>query len=209
MVALLLTAACSYPVSVPPSPALDVYASYTDKITGKYALYVDATSFTRTVSATGEICSAHNYPINANDAFKASAVKTLEQLVENVEVVDAPIAREALAERGYRGMIVIKSDEYSARLMFVPGFWQATATASADISARILVDGPEGRLFGTSGSASRSYDSSTGSCGGGAEALSHATSMAMKEMFERLGERFANEPKLRHPQPQTATSPSS
>lgn len=203
---LATTTACTYQVPVQPSPAMEVYSSYPDKIPGKFALYVDASSFTRTISATGQICSAHKYPVNANEAFKASVVSTFQQLVQDMQVVDAPLSRDALSKLGVRGMIVVKSDDYSARLMFVPGFWTATATASADISASIVVDSATERLFGTSDSASRSYDASTGGCDGGATALGQATGMAMKEMLGRMGERFANAPKL-HQSNSQATVP--
>jgi hypothetical protein len=197
--ALLLTllSGCAYQVPVRPAPALDVYASYGDKVPGKFALYIDAASFNRVIVATGQICSAHKFPVNANEAFRLSAVETMKQLVEEVEVVDAPISRPKLAGTGYKGMIVLKSDEYTARLMFIQNFWSATATASADMSASVLVDGPQERLFGTSASASRSFDATTSGCDEGAGAIGEATALAMKEMLERLGERFANSPRLR------------
>lgn len=205
----LVTAACSYPVTVAPAPALDVYASYTEKLPGKYALLVEATSLSRTIAATGQACSAHNYPANANEAFKVSAVKTIEGLVETIEVVSTPMSRETMGQKGYRGLIIVKADDYSARLMFVPDFWSATATASADVSGSIVIDGPNGRLFGTSSSSTRTVDQQTGSCGAGAQIIGQATSMAIKELFERLGERLANEPKLRTAPTQASNSPSS
>jgi hypothetical protein len=194
--------ACAYEVPITASPAFDVYSNYRDKIPGRFALFIDASSFAREVKPTGHICSANSYPLNANASFKQSAVNTIEQLVEQVEVVERPLPVEELTAKGYHGQIVIKSDEYTARITFVPGFWSATASSSVDVSASLVVDGADGRFLGTSASASRSSELSSASCGDGAQAIADANSKATKELLGRLGERLANEPRLRQPQAQ-------
>lgn len=197
--AALGISACSYNVPTTASPAFDVYSNYRDKIPGSFALYVDANSFAREVKPTGQICSANSYPLNANISFKQSVTATIKQLVEQVEVVERPLPTADLAAKGYRGQIVVRSDEYIAHITFIPGFWTATASSSVDISASLIVDGADSRFLGTSASASRSTELSSASCGDGAQAIADANSKATKELLERLGERLANEPRLRQP----------
>lgn len=191
--------ACSYDVPITASPAFDVYSNYRDKIPGRFTLFVDANSFAREVKPAGHMCSAHSYPLNANASFKQSALKTIEQIVEEVELVDRPLPVEELASKSYQGQIVIKSDEYIARITFIPGFWSATASSTVDISASLIVDGTEGRYLGTSAAASRSSELSSANCGDGAQAIADANSRATKELLGRLAERLANEPRLREP----------
>jgi hypothetical protein len=193
-----LLGACSYPVQAPVSPALNVYTSYADKLPGNYVLVVEASSWDKVVKSSSYQCSAHNFPMNANAVFKESVTRTVEQLVESVEVATVPPSRETMSSKRIAGVILVKADTFEPKLTFIPGFWSATASAAMDVSAALTVDGPQGRLLGTSAGASRSADGEAGDgCGGGANVLADATSKALRDLMERLGERIGNAPKLR------------
>lgn len=70
--------------------------------------------------------------------------------------------------------------------------------ADVDLVASLRVDGRSGRLLGTTVAADDNAvtDAGTG-CDGGAQAISLATSGALKKLMGRLGERLANSPRLR------------
>ena len=115
--------ACAYQAPVVATPNLNVYSSYSNKLSGNYLLYVDDDAFSQTIHATGIACSAHNYPLDARAAFKEATFKTVEQLVEHVEIVDNPVPFDSAAAKGKTGVIVVKGDEIQARFVMVPGFW--------------------------------------------------------------------------------------
>jgi hypothetical protein len=139
----------------------------------------------------------HSYPIDARAAFKQSAIDTVAQLVEAVEPIEKALTSAELREGQYRGQIIVKAEEYSPRLTFIPGFWMAHASSTVDISASLLVDGPDGRLLGTKASESRTVESDASGCSSGTDALGKANGKAMEAVLDRLAERFSNEPRLR------------
>jgi hypothetical protein len=194
----VLLGACSYPVQPSVSPALNVYTSYADKLPGHYILVVEASSWGKVVKPSSYQCSAHSFPMDVNAVFKESVTRTVEQLVESVEVASVPPTRETMSNKKIAGVILVKADTFEPKLTFIPGFWSATASAAMDVSAALTVDGPQGRLLGTSAGASRSADGDAGEgCGDGAKVLADATSKALRDLMERLGERIGNAPKLR------------
>lgn len=195
---LLLTAACSYQVDVAPAPALNVYTSNTQKITGKFALYVDAGQLNQSITTTGYICGGMSYPVQAADVFKDSTAQTLRGLVEGLDIVDAPLTKDQLAARSYRGLITVRVDHFDALTGFAQNeFTAATAIGTANLTVGMLVDGPTDRLFGTSVSADRRADRPSESCGTGADVISAALTEAIENVQEQLAEHLSEAPKLR------------
>jgi hypothetical protein len=193
-----LLGACSHPVTAPSAPALNVYTSYSDKIPGRFALVVEAGGWYKIVKPSSHICAAHDFPFDANSAFKESVKRTVEQLVDQVEIFQTPPTRETMNRDNITGTIIIKADTFEPRLTFVPGFWSGSVSSTIDMSANLTVDGPQGRLLGTSAGASRTSDNSNvGSCADGMHALSDASSKGIRELMERLGERLGNAQKVR------------
>ena len=191
-------AGCSYSASPEISPAYNVYSSYDDKLSGRYFLFVQSEEFADRVKPTGYQCSAHSYPIDANEPFKKSVLKTIEQVVEHVELVETPKSASQIVGSGYAGQIRVNAEDLDGRIKFIPGFWSNTAETEVELVAGVKVDGPEGRLLGMTvvGDAKEEGDQGV-ACGGGAEALATATEKAMKELLTQLGEKLSNSDRLR------------
>ncbi|MGH6950366.1 MAG: hypothetical protein ACREH4_05815 [Vitreimonas sp.] len=190
------------------SPNLNVYSSYADRLPGEYLLYVNTSALSTVVRPTGLACAAHSYPLDAQDVFRVSALRTMQQLVENVQLVDRPISGDALVRAGKAGMIIVHAESLSARIIFIEGFFSSTGEGSVDLAASIAVNTPAGRVLGTSAGGDSTQQAPAGSaCEGGAEAIGRATEMAMREVLGQLGERMSNSTRLR--QPIAAVSPGS
>lgn len=198
VLAAIGVSACTYNASAPVSPAYDVYSNYADKLPGQYALFVDSEELAGEYSVDGYACSAHSYTQDASSAFEKSVTQTFQNLVENLEVVDQPLNQTDLADRGYTGMIVVEAEEIDVRINVIPGFWSADMTSDVEMAASLRVDGRNGRLLGTTVSGDDDAKTGAGSgCEGGAKALSMATSSALEELMQRLGERLSNSRRLR------------
>ena len=198
ILAALGVSACTYNASAPVSPAYDVYSNYDDKLPGQYALYVDSEKLAGEYSVEGYACSAHNYSQDATGAFEQSVSKTFQNLVENLELVDQPLSARDLEAQGYTGMIIVEAEDIDVRINVIPGFWTSDMSADVDLAASLRVNGREGRLLGTT--VSGDDDAKTGAgagCEGGAKALSEATSKALEDLMQRLGERLSNSRRLR------------
>jgi hypothetical protein len=196
--AALPLGACAYNATVTAAPNLAVYSSYGDKLPGRYLLHVDGSAFSSVVRPTGLNCSAHNFPLEFRDAFERSVVGTFQQLVEDVQVVERPVPQPEIAASGAAGMIVVRGEGVSARLIFIPGFWTSTPEATVEMTASLTVDTPTGRVLGTTTAGdATSQIGAGGDCGSGAISLGAATQGAMKELMGGLGERMANSPRLR------------
>lgn len=189
---------CAYNAPVTVSPNLNVYSSYGNRLPGTYALFIDAEAFSQKVHPTGINCAAHNFPLDMQDTFRQSVVSTLQQLVEEVDVVPTPLTADELARTGKRGQIIVRADSMTARIQFIPGFWSATAESDVDLSANLSVDGPGGRLLGTTAEGEGTAQGEAGGlCGGGADVIAQAAEKATKHLLGELGERLSNSPRIR------------
>jgi hypothetical protein len=130
----LLCGACTYKAEVIESPAFNVVSSYGEQIPGKWLLYVEAAPLDRPVKPSGYACSAHNFPISAAGAFRSSVRETLDNVVDQLEVVDQPVTANQLGAYGARGLIVVRGEEIRPRLDVQPGFWTANMSTASDAS---------------------------------------------------------------------------
>lgn len=191
-------AACSYKATAPVSASYDVYSNYDTKVPGYFALYVESDEMQGEFKVSGVACSAHKYPLDARSAFEISTLKTLENLVERVELVDSPLSQESINSGGYDGLIIVRSEDLDVRLIVIPGFWSHEMEADVEMVASAQIESANGRVFGTTVSADEDFTSDAGSaCDGGANAISEAASDAMKELMQELGERIANSERVR------------
>lgn len=196
--ASLTIGGCTYkaePISV---ASYNVYSSYEGKLTGKYLLYVDGSKLDKPIKPSDFNCAAHTFPLALSNSFVGSVRKTFQNLVSELEVIDHPVNRDELRARGAKGMIVVRGEGVEARLRVVPGFWSAGMDTDVDISASITVDGPNGRLLGTTVSGDGNSQTDAGmACEGGAKSLASSAEKAMKETLTRLGETMVNSDRVR------------
>lgn len=196
-VALVITG-CAYNAPVAVAPNLNVYSSYSEKLQGRYALVVESEAYNQTVRPTGYQCSAHTFPLDMQEAFRQSVIQTMRQVVDDVEVVQSPLSSDALARGGLKGQIIVRADSMTARIQFIPGFWNVSTDSNVDLTANMSVDGPTGRLLGTSAEGTGHAQGAAGAfCGGGANAIAEASEKATKQLLGQLGERLSNSPRLR------------
>lgn len=194
----LLVAGCQYKAEPVAVGAFNVYSSYSEKLPGKYLLLIEVASLDQTVRPTGLECSAHSYPLALSASFKSAAVQTLGNLVESVELVDAPVGGGELASHGARGMIIIRGEQLISRLRAVPGLWTSTIESDVEIVASVIVDGKSGRLMGSTISGSgRAEQNAGGACEGGAGSLGEAATGAMRQSLTKIGEAISNSERVR------------
>lgn len=194
--------------NAPVSPAYDVFSSYAERVPGRFAVLIDDGEMAGDFKVTGFVCSAHTFPMDARSAFSQSVMKTLEQLVENLETINTGLDTEQMRTLGLRGLIRVRGQDLDVDLRAIPGFWSAEMEAEVTMTANAVIDGPEGRLFGgtVSGSGEDRQDAG-GACGGGASAMSAAAEDALRNLSREIGERISNAPKLREPTPGSITPP--
>ena len=199
IVSILAMSGCSYTVPTDISPATNIYSNYSDKVPGRFALYVDAEEMAGDFKVSGYACSAHTYPVDARSAFIGSVQSTMENIVEEVEIVPRPMDSSTMLSRDLKGMILVEVQDLDIDLIVLPGFWSASMEADAEVTVSLVVDGPSGRLLGTHVEGDDDHKAeSGGACEGGAVAIGKAVEEAMKEALERLGEKLSNSPRIRN-----------
>ena len=200
LISAILLGACTYNANVGLQPSYDVYSSYEDKVPGKWAIFTEHRSVDHaTADLDGHQCSFHTFTFSPGAPFADSAGKTFENLVENGEIVRAPIPANDLRKRGYDGLIIISAEQVRSNITFAPKFFGATAIAEVDLTASISVFSPAGRLLGTTASESGTGRSDAGSaCAGGTNAIREAAEESFKRVLRRLGERFASSNRIRN-----------
>lgn len=189
--------ACSFEAKPAPVAAVNVFQSYDSKVPGRWALYVEGAAYKREATMIGHVCSAHRFPFDAVEAFKASVVTAVRNIVEDLVVVDTLPPAASLRQQRLAGVIRVQAETLTARIGFVQQFWSGQATARVDMVANAAVDGLGGRLLGTSAEGSGASDRSVRNCGEGAGALAEASEQAMKRLVTSIAERVANSPRVR------------
>ncbi len=196
--ALTAAAGCQYNAKPMPVATYNIYSSYGDKLPGKYLLFVDGSSLSKPIKPSDLNCAAHTYPLDMGPSFGSSVRQTLSNLVNEMEVVSAPVDRAELKARGARGIIIVRGENLDGRLRVVPGFWSAGIETEVELSASIVVDGPSGRLLGSTVSGSGRGQSDAGMmCEGGSKSMTDSAEAALKQVLGRLGEALVNSDRVR------------
>lgn len=190
---------CAYNIAPTNAPAVNVYSSYDSKIPGTWVLVVDpSVEFSRDIKPSTYICQAHKYPFSTGDSIKASVTQTLTNVFEELAIRPSSPSAEEMRSQNWRGVIVIRLDSFQPRLACQQGFWSATCSATADLSFGLEVNGPDGRLLGTSVGSSKTADGDSGAyCGDAANVFSEAYRLALRDALERLAEKVSNTQRLR------------
>jgi hypothetical protein len=198
LAAALAVAACAYKADPIAAPSYNVVTSYSAKLPGKWLLAVDAQALNQAVKPSGYACAAHTFPLELGDAFKSSVAQTLGNVFEQIEELPAPIPGDQVKGRHARGIIVVRGEEARGRLDVQPGFWQANMKTEVVIVASTYIDGPQGRVFGTTVEGHGIADAEAGMmCEGGAKSLVDASSTAMRDTVRKLAEAIGNSDRLR------------
>lgn len=198
VVAGMLLSGCAYNAVPSAAPEFAVYSNYAEKLPGRYLLYIsDNDTATEVRSDTFE-CSAHRFPLDLATSFRGSIVGTLGNLVEEVQLVDAPVTSADLAAQSARGMIIVRLENVDTDIRYRVGFWSQEARVETELTASVTVDGRDGRLLGRTVEADEEAQGSAGfACEGTADVLSASAQGAMENLMGRLGEALANAERLR------------
>lgn len=193
-----LTAGCAYKADPISAPSYNVVTSFSTRVPGKWLLAVDSSPLNQTVKPSGYACAAHSFPLELSDAYRSSVSQTLKNVFEQIEEVPSPIPGDQTPKRGARGIIVVRGEEARGRLDVQPGFWQANMKTQVRIVASAYVDGPRGRVFGSTVEGEGIADAPAGlMCDGGAQSLVEASSTAMRDSVRKLAEVLGNSERLR------------
>ena len=197
VIALTLTG-CTHQGSVGSVRATNIYSGHDQKILGRATYTLDATSLSklkRDDSVSGFQCAAHRYPVDASEAFTGSVPHMLEA------VFDADVQKSEIPQKGVTHF-VFRVERFDPRLKFNRKFFGADADATVELGVSVVgtIDGK--RVFGTNVDSQRSKSGDAGGfCSGGGEVVSDATSAAIKDVLEKVGERLSNSQQLRSIKP--------
>lgn len=202
LVAIFLTG-CSHTAVVSSARPTNVYSSHDQKINTKVSYTVDETSLSKLKkddAISGFQCSAHRYPVDASAAFLGSLPSMLETVFEEHEET------RGTPQKG-TPQFVFRIERFEPRVKFNQKFLTSDADATVELAVSVVgtLDGK--RVFGTSADTQRNSTGDAGSfCSGAGEVLADATSDAIKDVLEKIGERLANNNQLRSIQKDQLTS---
>lgn len=178
---VMLAPACAFQAPVEPTVAgaAMVMPSRVSNAPLLLVMADDATTPTRTVRPTGLACSAHTYPLAIGDALNSSIRRATMAAFPNMRTggINEPT-------RPGEARILVRPDSMTTRLMFLPGFWQATASANVEFALNVEATGVSGRetyrglVIGTGN------EEQPGDCPGGGPALGAAASTALRRITQ-------------------------
>jgi hypothetical protein len=202
-----LAAGCSYKAVPAGNPPSDVYSSYEEPVPGHFTLLVDDEAMLGTFQVPGYTCSLYSYPLDARTAFSDAVTRTVERVVESADPAPSAGLNEESVALGGRGVIRVKGEGLDVDLRVASGFLSGQMEAQVAMTASVQVDGPEGRLFGSTVSGEGRERAGTGlACAGGAVAVREAAEKALETLSRQLAEGISNAPRLRTVH-QTAVEP--
>jgi len=191
---------CSYSVAPTAAPAVNVYSSYDTKIQGRWALVIDegTTEFNRVIKSSSYACSAHKYPLNSGDTISLSIKRTMANVFhEVIEMSTMPNISE-LSQDNISGVVIIRLDNFIARVRCDQGFWSTDCIADIDMAFGVEVRGNKGILFGTSVGDQKTSEGGAGSgCGNISNIIAEAYRLALRDSMERMAEKISNSERIR------------
>jgi hypothetical protein len=191
---------CAYTTQVQPSISPAVYSFAEEKLPGTILLYLeDWTETPLSVRSKTHFCSAHTFPISLGVPARSAFQKATTACFKDVIFLDSMPTRERILKERASGVSVVKLNQFTPEIAFQPGFWRASATATAEIYVDVVIyDKNLQRVFSTTIGASRQASGDGGgACEGGAVVLGEATSKALRETVERYVERITSNIKVR------------
>lgn len=195
---LVLVYGWTYCVPSTVSPAVNIYSS---KIPGTVILVIDdnVKNVSQDVKVTSYFCIWHKFPVTLGSSLALSVKKTTDVIFENVIEQSNLSTKDPFFQMGGQGIIYVKLNKFYPKVSFSRGFWSVHANASCDIVLDVTVkDCNYKNLLTTTVEGSRSVDGDGGAfCGNGANVLSEAISLAMRETMERYAERLSSSEKIR------------
>ena len=124
-------------------------------------------------------CSAHNYPLDIRQALFSSLRSTTLAAYPNLRV-----ARGSESARPGEARINVTLDSVEARLRFLPGFWQATASANVEVALNVQVTDSRNRDVYRGIALGTGSEEVAGACPDGANALGEAASKAIRRVVQ-------------------------
>jgi hypothetical protein len=203
---------CAYTVPDTISPAVNIYSSYDDKIKGPVVLVIDNNlkTINQRVTPSSYLCSEHSYPVVMESALASSIKSTTDAIFDQViEKTTLPTQQE-MQKSGIQGSIYVRLNRFYPTIGFLSGFWEPHGMASCDIVLDVTVKDAENKnLLVTTVGGARTADGGGGAyCGNGANILSNAISLSIRETMERYAERISNSDKIRRPSRKEESIPS-
>lgn len=189
---------CSYDVQTMSAPQLNVYSDYSDRVPSKWALVVETGSIAVVAHSSSPQCSVHSFPLDLTSSFRPSVTATFENITQETDVLDAPIAAEALERGDYAGLIQVRGESLRTQLDFIVGRSTDNVVATVYLDVGLVVDSAAGRVLGGVASGmGRAIGDAGELCGGGASVLAKASEDAIRSVLGEVAERFANAPSIR------------
>jgi hypothetical protein len=112
---------CAYEAKPTSVPAFDTVTSFSNKISGKWLLYVEGSRMDAIVRARDANCSAHTFPLQGSGAFASSVRQTLANLFDRIEEVSSPPPLNEVRAKGARGVVVVRAERLDGFVQLVPG----------------------------------------------------------------------------------------
>jgi len=184
----LVAAGCSYNAAVAPPPPAPIETSLEAPLPGPVGLIVDTGELDRHRRARPGPCNGHVFEVDASAAFRAAARASLRQVFD-------PIAPdEAGAPRTIR--LTVEDVDYRGKIEV--GLLETVFRGTAELSASLRIEGPDGKIYETSREATgRAEDVLALTCDNIPAILASAMAEAMQKLLADLSERAANAPKVR------------
>lgn len=155
---------------------------------GPVGLFVDTGELDRHRRARPGPCNGHAFEVDASAAFRTAALASLRQVFAQVAPDDAAAPRTialVVEEVDYRGKTEV-------------GLLETVFRGTAELSASLRIEGPDGKIYETSREAAgKAEDVLALTCDNIPAILAAAMSKAMRTLLADLSERVANAPKVR------------
>jgi len=194
LVSSLLLAGCAWnALYVTPSvaPVQVALIDFKKPYPGKYLLLVSGTGLNQKVAVGGLVCTSHDFFVEIERSFEQSVQETLANVVEEIEVVSAPLTKKQIRAAKARALITVKAESLVASLLVSPGFFTKESQAKVNISARLQVLRKKGRLFDKKLRAENSTALTIGKCLDGFKPVTAASTKALQQLVEKIGNSVA------------------
>ena len=187
----LIVSGCSWNAlhSQPSIAAVQVAFENTQKpIPGKYLVYVNGEGLDQKVQVGGVVCTSHDFKLQIAYNFQISVRRTLGNILEKTELVSIPQTTAQIKAAGAKAYIAVKAGTAEGHLVVTPGFTQKETVSKVQITANVRVESRKKVLTDQRVEGTAQATPVIGRCLDGHVPASEASTKALKQIVERIGE---------------------
>lgn len=193
----LLLSSCSHKVMLNKQQTT---VTYSDRLPAKVGIFIPAeiSGQSFSASASGNNCEAHSYNMESLGSGLTDAIITgIETAAEQTVQITATPTAQSMKAQGLKIALIPRINNVNADVAASAAFLSSSLKGNFQASITMNVMNDEGKTIYSFTSNGSGFNTTTGTCGDGAEALQKAAEMALQQIADNIAQTLNSSHQIR------------